>query len=203
MKNKIEVKIEEEKIKKDIGKRLKAIRNFHGLKPTQMAKIMGIERNTYSEYESGVTKPSLVRLKTLAINFKISTDFILNIDNLTDVYTYSKLSIYKEQNNIPYMKSIRIIDNEIYGIAWNYTKNEESYTRLNCDLFYEVENNHMSPMYMKGSIVYINTSISQNIRQEALKSKFPYLISVCGLNYVVLYNMATLKHLIEFTHLII
>ena len=65
---------------KELGENLRLIRERHGLKQKDIAKILCLERSTYAYYETGKTLPNIFYLiklsETLQINF---LDFICKI----------------------------------------------------------------------------------------------------------------------------
>ena len=58
------------------SKRLKELRLKKGLKQQELAEILGIKRNTYSDWENGKTEPSFENLVKLADLFKVSLDWL-------------------------------------------------------------------------------------------------------------------------------
>lgn len=58
------------------SKRLKELRLKKGLKQQELAEILGIKRNTYSDWENGKTEPSYENLVKLADLFEVSLDWL-------------------------------------------------------------------------------------------------------------------------------
>ena len=58
-------------------KRLRELRFRYGLTQNELAEIIGIKRNTYSDWETGKTEPSFENLIKLADLFEVSLDCLL------------------------------------------------------------------------------------------------------------------------------
>lgn len=59
------------------SERIKRLRKNKGLKQQELAEILGIKRNTYSDWENGKTEPSFENLIKLADLFEVSLDCLL------------------------------------------------------------------------------------------------------------------------------
>lgn len=66
--------------------RLKELREDLDLKQTDIAKLLNVKQNTYSQYENGKRQIPLEVIVTLAKYYKVSTDYILR---MTDKKTAS------------------------------------------------------------------------------------------------------------------
>lgn len=55
---------------------LKAVRKAHRLTQEDVAKILGIDRTTYTFYETGKTSPSVTTLTTLAKMYNCSVGYL-------------------------------------------------------------------------------------------------------------------------------
>ena len=58
-------------------KRLRELRFRYGLIQNELAEIIGIKRNMYSDWENGKTEPSFENLIKLADLFEVSLDCLL------------------------------------------------------------------------------------------------------------------------------
>lgn len=58
------------------GDNIKRLRKNKGLKQQELAEILGIKRNTYSDWENGKTEPSFENLVKLADLFDVSLDWL-------------------------------------------------------------------------------------------------------------------------------
>lgn len=65
------------------GKRLKELRIAKKLSQKNLAKFLGIDRTTYSKYESGYSNPNVARLKKLAQCLGTTVDFLLGENNIS------------------------------------------------------------------------------------------------------------------------
>ena len=59
------------------GDNIKRLRKKKGLKQQELAEILGIKRNTYSDWENGKTEPKLGNVVKLAHVFGTTTDELL------------------------------------------------------------------------------------------------------------------------------
>ena len=66
----------------DFGNRLKELRLQAGLTQKQLADLIGVTKSVISFYERQERTPSPDVLKKLASVFHVSTDFLLDIDNV-------------------------------------------------------------------------------------------------------------------------
>ena len=69
-----------ERGKEMISKRLRQIRVEHKITQQNIADVLGIDRTTYTFYETGVTKPSLVTLAKLADIYNVTVGYLLGVE---------------------------------------------------------------------------------------------------------------------------
>ena len=69
----------------DFGLRLKQLREKHNLSQSQVAKRLGISRAAISSYENNISLPSVNVLAELALLYRVSTDYLLGLDNRTAI----------------------------------------------------------------------------------------------------------------------
>ena len=69
----------------DFGLRLKQLREKHNLSQSQVAKRLGITRAAISSYENNISLPSVNVLAELALLYRVSTDYLLGLDNRTTI----------------------------------------------------------------------------------------------------------------------
>lgn len=74
---------------------LKNLRIDNDLTQKEMGEIIGVSQRTISHYESGKREPGLTEIKRYAKYFKVSTDYILGLNNKNE----SEYKV-KNQNNI-------------------------------------------------------------------------------------------------------
>ena len=65
----------------NIGERLRNIRKDNNYTQEQLGTILGITRSAVNGWEMGLTTPSIQYLMQLAMLYKVTTDFILGLDN--------------------------------------------------------------------------------------------------------------------------
>ena len=65
----------------DFGKNLKKLRLQQDLSQAQLAERLGITKSIISAYENGSRMPSYEVLLTISRIFKVSTDYLLGIEN--------------------------------------------------------------------------------------------------------------------------
>ena len=97
-----------------INNRLRSLRENINKEQHYISQILGIARNTYTQYETGNITPSIESLCKLAIYYNVSLDYILGLKNHKD--PYGKMQEYNE--NI-FKRNIKIIRNKL-----NYTQQE-------------------------------------------------------------------------------
>ena len=56
----------------------------------EIAKLLSVSQNTYSQYENGVRQIPIDALITLAKYFNVSIDYILNLTDIDTPYPSSK-----------------------------------------------------------------------------------------------------------------
>ena len=69
----------------DFGLRLKQLREKHNLSQSQVAKRLGITSAAISSYENNIPLPSVNVLAELALLYRVSTDYLLGLDNRTAI----------------------------------------------------------------------------------------------------------------------
>lgn len=67
----------------NISDRLKELRSNKGVDQNEVARYLGIERSTYSKYETGGSRAYIDRLIKLSEYFNVSTDYLLGISNIS------------------------------------------------------------------------------------------------------------------------
>lgn len=72
--------------------RLKQLRTDKKLSQHEIAKVIGVRPQTYSNYETGTTEPSIEKLKELANYFNVTLDYLCCRDNVSENYCYEDLN---------------------------------------------------------------------------------------------------------------
>ncbi|PWM39160.1 MAG: transcriptional regulator [Clostridiales bacterium] len=61
--------------------RLRALREDHDLKQWQVAQVLGVQHNTYSQYENGIRPLPVYSLITLCRYYRVTSDYILGLSD--------------------------------------------------------------------------------------------------------------------------
>ena len=80
-------------------KNLRGIREDRDIKQKDIAKILNVSQNTYSQYETGVISLTAEVLIKLSEFYKVSIDFLLDRTNNPEIKTiYKKCELKNEKN---------------------------------------------------------------------------------------------------------
>lgn len=79
------------------GKRLREIRQSAGFTQKQLADSIHVSKATISNYETEERQPSLEILKDLARTLHVSTDYLLDMGENTQIFDFSGLTEEKIQ----------------------------------------------------------------------------------------------------------
>lgn len=63
--------------------RIRELREYHNYTQAQLADMMGVNKQTISQYERGVREPQFDNLLMLCDIFNVSSDFLLGRDGVT------------------------------------------------------------------------------------------------------------------------
>lgn len=66
--------------------RIRELREEEGLKQTELANMLNIKQNTYSQYETGAREISIDVLIKLSKIYGVSTDYILGLTDIQEPY---------------------------------------------------------------------------------------------------------------------
>ncbi len=64
-----------------VADRIKYLREQNALTQTELAKVLGITRSSVNAWELGISVPSTQYIVELAGIFKVSTDYLLGVEN--------------------------------------------------------------------------------------------------------------------------
>ena len=81
----------------NINNKIKEIRRERGITQAELAKQIGIARNTLSYWENGKSDVDTANLKKIAAYFQVSTDFLLCQEEVITPDTNNALTEYIEQ----------------------------------------------------------------------------------------------------------
>lgn len=68
-----------------VADRIMALREQKGLTQTELSKLLGITRSSMNAWEMGISVPSTQYIVELAHIFKVSTDYLLCVDNSASI----------------------------------------------------------------------------------------------------------------------
>lgn len=105
-------------VDRNFGEILRDLRLGANASQDDLAKYLGIKRQTYGAYERGVSMPDLTSLKKIALRFNVSADYLLG------------LSEYQTAENDVISKTIPLSDE-----ALNFIKSCPSFLRPTLDKF--------------------------------------------------------------------
>ena len=66
--------------------RIRDLRNDRGLTQKQVAKLLNVSQNTYSQYEIGISRFSLDAVVRLAEYYNVSIDYLVGLTDETAPY---------------------------------------------------------------------------------------------------------------------
>lgn len=67
--------------KKMLNQRIRILRQARGLSQVELAKILGVTKQSVSNWENDNIQPSIDMLKRIAQTFAVSTDYLLGMDD--------------------------------------------------------------------------------------------------------------------------
>lgn len=117
-------------IKNSVKESIKKFREDNGFKQEQISSIMGVDRSTYSKWESGATMPNIVQLAKLAAIYAVEVgkffefDFNLNVasPDYEDVYGDDYLSELNDEERY-FLASYRLLNRNDKDKVLDYIKN--------------------------------------------------------------------------------
>ena len=83
----------------EFNDRLKKLRLNNDLTQKEASELIGLKRSAYSLYELGKREPTLETLKRIAIDFKVSVDYLLGIEG-NETIKDKKIIRLQEENKI-------------------------------------------------------------------------------------------------------
>lgn len=93
-----------------VADRIRFLRESTDLTQTELAKKLGITRSSVNAWEMGISVPSTQYIVELALIFKVSTDYLLGVEESSTIKTdgldeadiqivYSLVNHLKDKNN--------------------------------------------------------------------------------------------------------
>lgn len=65
-----------------LGDRIKLIREANNLKQVEFGRILNVTKQTVSNWENNNIQPSVEMIKKIALNFGVSSDYILELEDI-------------------------------------------------------------------------------------------------------------------------
>ena len=73
--------------------RIRDLRNDRGLTQKQVAKLLNVSQNTYSQYEIGISRFPLDAVVKLAEYYNVSIDYLVGLTDETVPVSYTHLTL--------------------------------------------------------------------------------------------------------------
>lgn len=99
-----------------LSEQLKKIRKANRYTQQQISDILNIERSTYASYETGRNRPDVALLQNFSKIFKVSVDYILNINPNEELAVYDESVSYKKKSNGLLVSELSKEEREIIGL---------------------------------------------------------------------------------------
>lgn len=140
---------------------LKLLREEKGLKQEEIAKVLGISRSTYKDYELRISFVPVKYLNTLSNFYNVSVDYLLGISN-NRVYDSSKANIdkisagirlkeFRKSRNLTQKKLASVLNVTFSSIAFN----EKGRNLIGTQFLYTIcDKYNVSADYLLGKIDY-------------------------------------------------
>jgi len=98
-------------IKKELGRRLRLIRNVKGLSQENMAEGLGITQSAYAQIETGRTDINISRLESIAKIFQLSVAEILTFGDNSELNIANEpAAVYQRRGLIEAQKELAVRD---------------------------------------------------------------------------------------------
>jgi len=68
-------------MRETFGERLKSLRIERGLGQVELAKALNVSKGVISLWENNLREPSLSNIKTIAIYFKVTSDYLIGLED--------------------------------------------------------------------------------------------------------------------------
>lgn len=98
---------------------LKRIRNTAGYTQQNLADLLGVDRSTYSYYETGKTEPNIRQLKKIAALYNLRMDDLINC-RFAPINDVSALSNETREQPLVNANRFRMLDREEQSLLLMY-----------------------------------------------------------------------------------
>lgn len=131
--------------------RLKTLRQDRKLTQKTVADFLGVDRTTYSKYETGASEPTFDTIRRLADYFGVSVEFLMG-NNSTLATTQSKTHVVK----IPVLGEVRAgYPMEAVENIIDYEEIDEAMARRGEYFALRIRGDSMEPRFVEGDIVIV------------------------------------------------
>lgn len=154
----------EEKSQSIFGQRLKQAREDRNLTQSDLAKLTGIGRNNFSNWEVGPTQPSKERIYKIAKALGVTFDYLVGEDKMSNMVwdgEENELGYSKQQSLRNANHKLTFVEDPVQAGYLDFTKDShpEALPKIyipnfnDCDTVFVVEGDSMFPSYSNGDFV--------------------------------------------------
>lgn len=129
--------------------RLKELRINRGFLQKDLSEILGVDRTTYSKYESGASEPNHEMLVKLAQVFDVSTDYLLGRD-ITEIPHSSKGILIPVLGDVAAGIPIEAVTDIV-----DYEEIDEALSRTGDFFGLRIKGSSMEPRMREGDVVIV------------------------------------------------
>ncbi|WP_226957180.1 helix-turn-helix domain-containing protein [Streptococcus agalactiae] len=113
-----------------LGDRLRKQRQLNKLAQQELAEILGVKQNTYSDWETGKSEPNNETLIFLSRLFHKSVDYLLGVDVANNIFAERLVELRKKNDLTQQELADRIGINRGAYSNWENGKREPSFSKL-------------------------------------------------------------------------
>lgn len=118
----VKQKAKHEKLKKQIGSRIKRRREATGYTQQMVAEKLSMATATYARYEQGTAEPSITRLSDLADVFECGLDELIMDSSVRVEDQAKRIYLALEDVSVYDRESIMQVLEQVCKIAWNKSR---------------------------------------------------------------------------------
>lgn len=175
-----------------LGKRLKTLRHNKHITQGDVADYLSIDRSTISKYEKDVIHPDANMIKSLAIFFNVSADYLIGISDVEKDLAFENLSEYQ--------KCGLILAEKLYDSGFKINQDDISDLELVCVIILKYRKNKPKKVYSSSLGSRLKTiRINHNITQKELAERFSinrtsvskYEKNTLGVGFSLLVSLST------------
>jgi len=99
---------------KVLAERIKMLRKEKGLSQTELGELVGIAKQSVSNYESGMRIPSYIVLKKLAIYFNVTSDYLVGLSDIR-----GNMDVRQKVEEFYRLRKVALIKMRELSAAWD------------------------------------------------------------------------------------